>query len=159
MLTRRIAYRIATGTADARHTLALTFTREAAGELRRRLRRPGLRDHVEAGTFHSVALGVLQQRWADPDRQRRRRRPTASGSSASSLDAVAPWPTWRPSSTGPRRAASPPTRTSSAARRGAAADAPPGGAIAEALGAYETLKRRRGVIDLDDLLLAARSAS
>ena len=59
VLTRRIAYRIADGTADARHTLALTFTREAAGELRRRLRRLGLRDPVEAGTFHSVALGVL----------------------------------------------------------------------------------------------------
>ena len=69
VLTRRIAYRIADGTADARHTLALTFTREAAGELRRRLRRLGLRDHVEAGTFHSVALGVLQQRWADTDRR------------------------------------------------------------------------------------------
>ncbi|NBS29001.1 MAG: ATP-dependent helicase, partial [Actinobacteria bacterium] len=38
VLTRRIAYRIATDTADPRHTLALTFTREAAGELRRRLR-------------------------------------------------------------------------------------------------------------------------
>ena len=68
VLTRRIAYRIADGSADARHTLALTFTREAAGELRRRLRRLGLRDPVEAGTFHSVALGVLQQRWADTDR-------------------------------------------------------------------------------------------
>ena len=29
VLTRRIAYRIATDSADARHTLALTFTREA----------------------------------------------------------------------------------------------------------------------------------
>ena len=44
VLTRRIAYRVATGTADARHTLALTFTREAAGELRRRLRRTGVRE-------------------------------------------------------------------------------------------------------------------
>ena len=56
VLTSRIAYRLATGTADADHTLALTFTREAAGELRRRLRRSGVRDHVEAGTFHAVAL-------------------------------------------------------------------------------------------------------
>ena len=35
VLTRRIAHRIAGGRADARHTLALTFTREAAGELLR----------------------------------------------------------------------------------------------------------------------------
>src|SRR5215213_2348023 len=69
VLTRRIAHRIAIGTADARHTLALTFTREAAGELRRRLRRSGVRDHVEAGTFHAVALALLRQRWADTDRR------------------------------------------------------------------------------------------
>ena len=37
VLTRRVAYRIVTGSAEARHTLVLTFTREAAGELRRRL--------------------------------------------------------------------------------------------------------------------------
>ena len=69
VLTRRIAHRIATGSADARHTLVLTFTREAAGELRRRLHRSGIRERVEAGTFHSVMLGVLQQRWADTDRR------------------------------------------------------------------------------------------
>ncbi len=46
VLTRRIAYRIATDSADARHTLALTFTREAAGELRRRLRHIGLGERI-----------------------------------------------------------------------------------------------------------------
>ena len=35
VLTRRVAHRILTGSAEARHTLVLTFTREAAGELRR----------------------------------------------------------------------------------------------------------------------------
>jgi DNA helicase II / ATP-dependent DNA helicase PcrA len=69
VLTRRIAHRIATETADPRHTLALTFTREAAGEMRKRLLRLGLREHVEAGTFHSVMLGVLKQRWADTERR------------------------------------------------------------------------------------------
>ncbi len=69
VLTRRIAYRIAIGTAEPRHTLALTFTREAAGEMRRRLLRLGLREHVEAGTFHSVMLGVLKQRWADTEQR------------------------------------------------------------------------------------------
>ena len=33
VLTRRVAYRIATGSADGSHTVVLTFTREAAGEL------------------------------------------------------------------------------------------------------------------------------
>src|SRR5919106_560980 len=75
VLTRRIAYRVTTRTADARHTLALTFTREAAGELRRRLRRAGLREHVEAGTFHAVALGLLRQRWLELDQ----RAPTVVG--------------------------------------------------------------------------------
>src|SRR6476620_5156751 len=37
VLTRRIAYRVAEGSADAAHTLAITFTRKAAGELLRRL--------------------------------------------------------------------------------------------------------------------------
>ncbi len=69
VLTSRIAHRIAIGTADPQHTLALTFTREAAGELRRRLRRSGIRDHVEAGTFHGVALGLLRQRWTDTDQR------------------------------------------------------------------------------------------
>ncbi|MDQ3944809.1 MAG: UvrD-helicase domain-containing protein, partial [Actinomycetota bacterium] len=61
VLTRRIAYQAATGHIDAGHTLALTFTRKAAGELSERLaalglRRPGVRagpaTAVTAGTFH-----------------------------------------------------------------------------------------------------------
>ncbi len=62
VLTRRIAYRITEDTAAARHVLALTFTRDAAGELKRRLRRLDLREAIEAGTFHSVALRLLRDR-------------------------------------------------------------------------------------------------
>ena len=65
VLTRRIAYRALTDAHDPRHVLALTFTRKAAGELTNRLRRLGLRDHVAAGTFHSVAYAQLRSRWAD----------------------------------------------------------------------------------------------
>jgi DNA helicase-2/ATP-dependent DNA helicase PcrA len=65
VLTRRIAYRCHTGTADARHVLALTFTRKAAGELSSRLRHLGLRDHIAAGTFHAVAYAQLRGWWAD----------------------------------------------------------------------------------------------
>jgi len=38
VLTHRIAYRIAKGTADPQRVLAITFTREAASEMRRRLK-------------------------------------------------------------------------------------------------------------------------
>ncbi len=65
VLTRRIAWRVAQGTALAPHVLALTFTRRAAGELGTRLSRLGVREQVAAGTFHAVAYGQLRRLWAD----------------------------------------------------------------------------------------------
>lgn len=65
VLTRRIAHRVATEEVEARHVLALTFTRKAASELNHRLRALGLRDTVAAGTFHGVAYAQLRARWAD----------------------------------------------------------------------------------------------
>src|SRR3954451_9382841 len=70
VLTRRIAYRVATGTADPGHVLAITFTRRAAGELLRRLDQLGLRQQPTVGTFHGVAWSVLRRRWADQDVRR-----------------------------------------------------------------------------------------
>ncbi len=64
VLTRRIAYRCANGSADPRHVLAVTFTRKAASELDDRLRRFGLRDLPAAGTFHALAYAQLRNRWA-----------------------------------------------------------------------------------------------
>jgi DNA helicase-2/ATP-dependent DNA helicase PcrA len=151
VLTRRIAYRVAAGTAVARHTLALTFTREAAGELRRRLRHAGLRERIEAGTFHAVALGLLRQRWLDLDQ----RAPTVVGDRVRLLAEVA---------------AGLPIATVAgeadwAAARGVGANDYPAAAraagrrvpaaperVAGCLSAYAVLKRRRGVVDLDDLL-------
>ncbi|MEE9416375.1 MAG: UvrD-helicase domain-containing protein [Acidimicrobiales bacterium] len=62
VLTRRIAYRSATGSIDPRRVLAITFTRKAASELTRRLRQLGLRDDVGAGTFHGIAFAQLRAR-------------------------------------------------------------------------------------------------
>ncbi|MFM7650877.1 MAG: ATP-dependent DNA helicase UvrD2, partial [Acidimicrobiaceae bacterium] len=72
VLTHRIAYRIARGTADPQRVLAITFTREAASEMRRRLKTLGVsRDSqsVTVGTFHAVALALLRQRLADTHKQ------------------------------------------------------------------------------------------
>jgi DNA helicase-2/ATP-dependent DNA helicase PcrA len=65
VLTHRIAHHAAEGLADPTRTLAVTFTRKAAGELRARLSRLGLRSGVQAGTFHAIAYAQLRQRWEE----------------------------------------------------------------------------------------------
>jgi DNA helicase II / ATP-dependent DNA helicase PcrA len=157
--TRRIGHRVATGEIDPRRVLALTFTRKAAGELRGRLRRLGLRDDVVAGTFHGVALTQLRQRWAERgvtpptilDRKYRliaqligRRR------GVDPLDVVAEVEWARARSIEPEdygRAARDAGRTSPL----------PDHDLSELLVRYQAEKRRRRVVDFDDLLeLAAR---
>lgn len=150
VLTRRLAYRVATGTAEASHSLVLTFTREAAGELRRRLPSLGLRDRVEAGTFHSVMLAVLRQFWSDRNQapptvisDRRRLLVDVLGTTAvDEALAEIDWATARGIT---------PERYDSAARA-AGRRADTSGRIAETYRGYIDLKRRRGVIDLDDVL-------
>ncbi len=70
VLTRRIAWRVATGRAEAAKVLAVTFTRKAAGELRSRVRTSGVSDDrgVTAGTLHSIALAQLRRRAVLHDR-------------------------------------------------------------------------------------------
>jgi len=168
VLTRRIAWRVHAGTADPRHMLGVTFTREPAGELRRRLRALGLRDRIEAGTFHSVMLSILRQHWSD----RRRSIPSVISDRRRLLAEII-------SEAGPsnrRRSDSTPTRYPAdfddlvaevdwASSRGYGATRycseareqgrrPPRGvdAVGAILAEYELQKQRRGVIDLDDVL-------
>lgn len=61
-ITHRIAYGVRSGVLQARQVLAVTFTTRAAGEMRGRLRRLGA-DGVQARTFHSAALRQLQYFW------------------------------------------------------------------------------------------------
>ena len=158
VLTRRIAHRVLSGTAEASHTLALTFTREAAGELRRRLGASGVRERVEAGTFHSVALGLLRRRWMDTNRpvptvvddrvrllRAARGQGEGSGAERASASAVLEEVNWALArGLGPndyQRAARTAGRRSRVMSR-----------VPDALEAYAAEKRRRGVVDLDDLL-------
>jgi DNA helicase-2/ATP-dependent DNA helicase PcrA len=153
VLTRRIAWRVGEGDADASHVLALTFTRKAAGELRERLAALGLRDGVAAGTFHGVALAQLRSRWADEGRQPpavlARKAPVLGSVVAGAPLTVAQlageieWAKAR--LVGPDAYA----HAVAAARR-----RPPAAPerIAELYGTYEEDKRRARMVDFDDLL-------
>ena len=152
VLARRIAYRVATGTAEARHTLALTFTRQAAGELRRRLRTSGVREWIEAGTFHSVALGVMRQRWADEGRPAPhiisdRHRLIAGVAGRHPVETIAAERSWSAA-----RGIEPAGYIAAARAENRRCGVSPS-EIAAVLAEYELVKRRRGVVDLDDLLL------
>ncbi|MDE3031624.1 MAG: ATP-dependent helicase [Acidobacteriota bacterium] len=60
VLTLRIQRRIAREEVAADQVLAMTFTRKAGEELRRRLLRAGIRD-VRAGTFHRAAMNIVNE--------------------------------------------------------------------------------------------------
>jgi DNA helicase-2/ATP-dependent DNA helicase PcrA len=64
VLTLRIQRRIADQEVSADQVLAMTFTRKAGDELRRRLSRAGIRD-IRAGTFHRAALTLVNQYRSD----------------------------------------------------------------------------------------------
>jgi DNA helicase II / ATP-dependent DNA helicase PcrA len=70
VLTRRIARRVSDGTADPMHCLALTFTRKAANELKGRLKHldVGADSAVTSGTFHAVALNQLRSWWTQQNK-------------------------------------------------------------------------------------------
>ncbi len=152
VLTRRIAWRVHEGDADSRHTLALTFTREAAGELRRRLRRLGLREQITSGTFHAVMLAMLRQRATDhgrpaPQIVASRHRLLKEIGTGRQTDIVAFEADWCGA-----RGIPPEDYVHMARAAGRRPPAPPG-EIARLLGAYAVEKRRRGVIDINDVLV------
>jgi ATP-dependent DNA helicase UvrD/PcrA len=62
VVTRRIAYQVASGAFPSHGILAVTFTEKAAGELKGRLARLGV-EGVEARTFHGAALSQLGRLW------------------------------------------------------------------------------------------------
>lgn len=155
VLTHRVARRIVDGSARSEHVVVVTFTRRAADELRRRLWQLGVRDRPRVGTIHATAYSELRRAWADQGRQ-----PPTLIADCRHLLAGLPHVPAEPA--GVTTAASELSWTR--ALRLAPADYP---AAAERAGrrplfsppqlvelaeAYRIVKRRKGVIDLDDVL-------
>ncbi|MGH2382599.1 MAG: ATP-dependent helicase [Candidatus Limnocylindria bacterium] len=64
VISHRVAHAAATGAADPRRTLIVTFTEKAAAEMRRRLLALGL-PQVQASTFHAAARRQLAHFWPE----------------------------------------------------------------------------------------------
>jgi len=160
VLTARIAHRIATGEIEPGHVLCVTFTRKAAGELRERLRRIGIRDHVEAGTFHAVAWRQLRDRWAAQgraaphllDRTRPFLRDHVGVTAPAQLVELSTELAWA------RARMVRPEQYPDAARAAGRRTRVSAEEVAERYAAYEQAKARAHVVDFDDLLAACAAA-
>ncbi len=155
VLTRRVAYRAAIDDLDPRRALCVTFTREAAAELRSRLRRLGLRDLPAAGTFHAIALGQLRTRWHDQrqaeptlltDRTALLRRIAGHRLDPATLSRVAAEIDWA------RTRSIRPDRYGDARQRQRRQPGVDAELVASLFTELETAKRKAKLIDFDDLL-------
>ncbi len=155
VLTRRIAWQAGEGHIDPRRTLAVTFTRRAARELRSRLRGLGLNDAVRAGTFHAIALAQLRRYAADTGRRPPRildnavrliteLRPRADRAAAADIANEIAW----------CRARQVAPEAYSGAARQAGRQTPSGRSdrFAQIYADYESAKHKRRVLDFDDVL-------
>jgi DNA helicase-2/ATP-dependent DNA helicase PcrA len=155
VLTNRIAYRVATGSAEAENVLAITFTREAASEMRRRLKALGVGNAPTVGTFHAVALALLRQRLVDlhqpvPNIVHNRQALVVAAAGSNPL-AERPRDLLVEIDWAHARMV-PPADYVATVKRSQRYLPGPVGDIANIYKEYETLKKRRQVIDLDDLI-------
>ncbi|MFN8025295.1 MAG: ATP-dependent DNA helicase UvrD2 [Acidimicrobiia bacterium] len=163
VLTRRIAWMAAEGRLEPEHTLAVTFTRKAAGELRSRLAKLGVPAGITAGTFHSIALAQLRRRAADQGRtmptllERKVRvivpliggRGREAGLAAQEFASEIEWAKARLVGPGDYEQA-----VTVAGRT----PPKPAAEVARVYEAYEREKRRRGLADFDDLISGCAGA-
>ncbi|MFI5052816.1 MAG: ATP-dependent DNA helicase UvrD2 [Acidimicrobiia bacterium] len=163
VLTRRIAWQSHERLIDPAHVLAVTFTRKAAGELRTRLSRLGVRESVTAGTFHAIALAQLRRRTEEAGRvmpallERKVRiliplvpgRGREAALLASEVASEIEWAKARlVKPEGYERAVAATGRTPPRAA----------GEVAEIFRAYEREKRKRRLVDFDDLITGCADA-
>lgn len=157
VLTRRIAWRALSGTADIERTLAITFTRQAATEMRTRLAAFELDGRPTIGTFHAIARKLMLQFLEDKGRRapliinnRISLLSQCMGDDARSggVNDVLSSIDWAHS-----RLLTP---TNAPAAMSSAGVSIPLGAtrFAEVFDAYERMKKKRGVVDLNDFLLS-----
>ncbi|KWW99331.1 hypothetical protein LI90_965 [Carbonactinospora thermoautotrophica] len=158
-ITHRIAYGVLTGAFAPQHVLAVTFTTRAAGEMRVRLRELGVAG-VPARTFHSAALRQLQYFWpqavgGEPPRiaeskyglvgeAATRCRLVTERTEVRDLAAEIEWA--KVTQTAPD------DYPAAAARAGRRPPRDPV-EVARVYATYEEVKRRRGYIDFEDVLL------
>ncbi|GAA4592894.1 DNA helicase-2/ATP-dependent DNA helicase PcrA [Actinoplanes octamycinicus] len=161
-ITHRIAHRTLSGEINPRHVLAVTFTARAAAEMRARLTGLGA-GAVQARTFHAAAL--RQVRYFSARLLEGRGMPELMESKVRVVGLAAARAGVRADRAVARDLASEiewaksslvePSEYAVAAAK--ALREPPfePARVAEVFAAYESLKRRQGVIDFEDLLRAA----
>lgn len=155
VLTTRIAWRTVAESADCDRTVAFTFTRQAASELRARLRDFDIDGTPTLGTFHAVARRLMIQ-----DLQNRSRRVPVIATNRASLMSAALGNDARSGGVTDLLAAYDWMRTRGESANDAARSWRASGRrlpvtddrFASVVSAYETEKSRRGVVDLDDFL-------
>lgn len=173
VLTHRIAWRAEQGTLEPARTMAVTFTRRAAMEMNQRLRAMSVSKLAGVGTFHGLALSQLRRFEEDRDITPRR----LIGDRKDLLNEIITEWRHRARGPGPQRAVvTQPLSASELDREiewGSAMMLTPdtyneqdGAVKARVQGAaswvskmwqrYETLKRRRNIIDYADILAGCR---
>jgi DNA helicase-2/ATP-dependent DNA helicase PcrA len=158
VLTLRVARRVREGGIEADRTLVTTFSRKAADELRTRLWSLGVAG-VKAGTFHRTALGLLREhrelrgRPAPqllPDRRRLLAEVTTGDPRRTrALDGEIGWAKARLVT---------PERYQDEARRHRRRSGVNPDQVADTYARYETERRRRRLLDFDDLIVACADA-